>query len=685
MQATAFNQNLASKEIGDAVAQLHLEHIKVLEAHTDLCHRHDHLMEHIARQQESLERNGTAADRTPAQVTHWHIPVRSFWLCSNPDCATSPRQWNELHKVVEDAMHQKLSSHVSSDAGIHRQLAEARSNSECTKAEHNASSSSYEAAQISALLRKWDPAQQTKAATAERNALVSRIAALEIQVQSHESLESEHEDLLSKYSRLDSEHGLLLADNQQLSIDHSQLTHDHQLLSTQHLKLGEEHQRAVLEQQKKQEELAGAQEQLGALSGQLKSLQQAYGTDLHKLQNEILFLEDRAQSKLFEIKAAEQLQRQLQAQLQQQSDDHLKVVADLRMRLQQASSEKQSLHAKLADVTDKSCGLQLQHADLAGRLQCSQDFTSDLQSSLSRAQHELTQCHQQLSGSHAQCSDLKSELAQSQESDASVQSELAELQADLRRLHDLAASKRISSESLFCIFAEPVSTLDSSSTSVATSKIAADGTTTSNTSSGVGTVDETCTQQLPARADITGIISDDHAWGEKVSAQGDLLYLVMPEAAKPCAAALSDLWRLKQAVCIWGHAILTLLPAHMLLLTNCRCSGAARSLHCQYPASASLFSVLMPGAVCEVLCNSATDCIQAVYSSKADVVVLTSQPKPAATKFDVEEEKSFDEDGTDIPIEVVSEDKRASSIQKQLLTHPNLTLAAALGRLHLSK
>lgn len=318
--------------------------------------------------------------------------------------------------------------------------------------------------QLHGLLQELVQVQQ------ERTAMLSTLAALEAQVQSHEGLEAEYENLLSANGRTCSEHELLQADHQELTREHAVLAHSFQQVNEQCKELQEEVQQLLARQ--RQHDLA--QEQHSVTLAELDNTHQAYSADLHRLQEEVLRLEDTLHTANLEhtnSKAA--FEEQLRQAGKQQSAQYSKYVANLQ-ELEEVGAQRHSLEVELEKADHRDRELQAQSAHLQRRLQHSQDWASNLQRSLDEALKQLGATEIMLEVSDSRCSMLERQLAHSRESHSDVQSELAALQADLKKLHDLAAGNRLTAQDLHQMFAKPVSSEDTTSHSLPPPNLASD-------------------------------------------------------------------------------------------------------------------------------------------------------------------------------------------------------------------
>lgn len=440
MPATSFQQHLATKEVEDALAKLHVEHIKLNDTHDSLRQEHSLTLAHISKLKAEKDSAVTQCAAAWAQVQGLKKAQDSCLelalQSSQHDIEQLQSQRSKLQARLEELTKQKLSSET------------ALTNADKELGELMAAYASEEARLHRGFSRMHDV----------------QLGLIE-DVENHEVLEAEHENLLSKHGRLNSEHELLLVDHQQLTADHGELSHELQKLSTHNAELEQERQRVTGQHRQKQYELAVAQEQQRIMLIQIENRKQAYGNDLHRLQDEVLSLEDSLQASKQEymsLKAdsQKQLQQQLQAQLQEQMG-------------QQSSASRMATSA------------------LVSKLERSDKNASDLQMHLSQAEDDLSQCQQQLRASETCCSELEYQLAQSRDSESAVQSELVQLQADLKKLHGLAAGNHLSQTDLFQIFAEPGLSGDSD-------RLDASSTADSTSSSATSDAGNTAADYLPA-------------------------------------------------------------------------------------------------------------------------------------------------------------------------------------------
>lgn len=293
----------------------------------------------------------------------------------------------------------------------------------------------------------------------ERTALLSELDALRAQAQSHEVLEVEYEHLLRANDTVCSEREQLQADHQELTTEHAALAHSFQQVSNQRKELEQECQQLSA----RQHEHEHAQEQHRASLAEHKDARQAYSTDLHRLQVEVLVLEDTLHgTKLEHERSKDKLQQQLRQALKQQSEQNSKYEANLQ-ELEKAQAKRQSVELELAGAALKSCDLELVNDSLLHRLQQSQDRNASLQHNLDDASKKLGYDDYMLQVSDSRCAELERQLNQSRECQFDAQSELAELQADLKKLHDLAAGNRLTGEDLHNMFAKPITSEDTTS------------------------------------------------------------------------------------------------------------------------------------------------------------------------------------------------------------------------------
>ncbi|KAL3145158.1 hypothetical protein ABBQ38_001759 [Trebouxia sp. C0009 RCD-2024] len=460
--------------------------------------------------------------------------------------------------------------------------------------------------QLHGLLQELVQVQQ------ERTAMLSTLAALEAQVQSHEGLEAEYENLLSANGRTCSEHELLQADHQELTREHAVLAHSFQQVNEQCKELQEEVQQLLARQ--RQHDLA--QEQHSVTLAELDNTHQAYSADLHRLQEEVLRLEDTLHTANLEhtnSKAA--FEEQLRQAGKQQSAQYSKYVANLQ-ELEEVGAQRHSLEVELEKADHRDRELQAQSAHLQRRLQHSQDWASNLQRSLDEALKQLGATEIMLEVSDSRCSMLERQLAHSRESHSDVQSELAALQADLKKLHDLAAGNRLTAQDLHQMFAKPVSSEDTTSHSLPPPNLASDSAITAAAAAADGSHHVGRNGADQPSADEPGLCSDPPA--ESMTRPIHATSYAEPgPTGTPEAVAAAPQWTVSTAATSHGQVAIG-------------CSGAADD-------------------------------------SKG---VTGTELKS--------EESGSDAESVDIPIEDKTWDQKAAYLQEQLAAHPDLKHTSAL-------
>ncbi|KAL3145277.1 hypothetical protein ABBQ32_001015 [Trebouxia sp. C0010 RCD-2024] len=446
----------------------------------------------------------------------------------------------------------------------------------------------------------------------QRTAMLSALEALEAEVQSHESLEAEHENLLSANGRTHGEHELLQVEHQELSREHAVLAHSFQQVKKQCKELEEEVQQLLARQ--RQHDLA--QEQHSVTLAELGNTHQAYSADLHRLQEEVLGLEDTLHTaELLHKSSKAALEEQLRQAGKQQSEQYSKYVSNLQ-ELEEFGAQRHSLEVELDEADHRHRELQTQSAHLQRRLQHSQDGALNLQRSLDEAMKQLCVSEVIIKVSDSRCSMLERQLAHSRGSHADVQSELAVLQADLKKLHDLAAGNRLTAEDLHQMFAKPVSFEDTTSHSLPASDVASASASTAAATAADGGDHVGGKGADQPSADEPGLCSDPPAEGETRPTHATS-YAEPGPASTPEATAAALGWTVST-------------PA-----TN----------HGQFGKGSSA---------------AADD------SSGATGTELKG------------EESGSDGEGVDIPIENNTWDQKAAYLQEQLAAHPDLKLTSAL-------
>ena len=462
---TSFQQLLETKEVEDALAKLHVEHVKLNGAHKSLRQEYSLTLAHLSQlkteSDSAVNRCAAAYAKALELEEARYSRLQTVLQSSKHDIAQLQSQRSESQSRLEELTEQKLSSETAL-ADAHEELRKLKVQYASVKASHDDLDSSLviiSAIKDGALRREQDLLKAMNRLEAEHDAQLSHVADLKTQMQSHETLEAEYENLLSKHGRLNSEHELLFVDHQQLNADHGELSHEHQTLSTHNAELELENQRVLGQHRQKQYELTVAKEQQRMMFIQLESTKQAYGNDVHRLQDEVLSLED-------------SLQASKQQHMRMQNDNHKQLQQQAQL---QAQMEQQSEDSHKATST---LGRKLQHSD---------EKASDLQMHLSQAEDDLSQCQHQLRVSETRSSELHCQLAQSKETESAVQSDLLELQADLKKLHELASGNHLSAQDLFQMFAEPGDVADTNKRGPpSTADTASAGASSGAASSGTG-------------------------------------------------------------------------------------------------------------------------------------------------------------------------------------------------------
>lgn len=285
----------------------------------------------------------------------------------------------------------------------------------------------------------------------EHSRTLARLRSLESAFESAEAQRSaavaQLEELRSQLSGME----LLQSDHQDLKDEHTALTHKYEQVTHQH---EQRWLKVSALQGQLQLQLSEAKEVRGQSLAELEDLKQKYGTDLHRLQDEVLSLEDQLDSVSADLELKTGQEKHLQQQLTQfeeQHDEAIDQLSDCNSKLEAGLQEQQAASWRY----DK---LVTENVELQQKLGLSEDGALTLQQECINC---ITHALDKLKASELQCSELKQDLVQSRASSSDAQSQLATLQADLKKLHDLTAGGRLTAENLFHMFAKPVSSEDS--------------------------------------------------------------------------------------------------------------------------------------------------------------------------------------------------------------------------------
>lgn len=289
--------------------------------------------------------------------------------------------------------------------------------------------------------------------------MVARLYNLESRFESAERQRTtplaELDDLRSRCSDLE----LLESQHQGVSHEHTELTHKYEQVTDHEQRLQQQHQKMVAQQDQQQLELSEAEELQRETLAELEHIKQVYVTDVHRLQDEVLSLEDQlSAAKLDFDNSKDHHDKQLQQQSREALEHHNKAVQQIS---EYNSKHEAGLQEQLNRQEAKRDELVSEIKRLRQVLDCSVDNVSDLQQRLIDCSSNLTRCQDWLEASELRCSELEQALTQSRASQCDALSQLATLQADLKILHDLTAGSRLTAEDLFHLFAKPVSSEDS--------------------------------------------------------------------------------------------------------------------------------------------------------------------------------------------------------------------------------
>ena len=292
----------------------------------------------------------------------------------------------------------------------------------------------------------------------------------------HQELNNEHAELTHKYEQvtdieqqleqqcqtlIDQQHQHQLEPSeveelhQELTNEHAELTLRCEQVTNHEQRLEQQCQTLIAQQHQHQLELSEVEELHRDTLAGLEHTRQRYATDVHGLQDEVLSLEDQLHATKLDLKhSMDAHEKQLQQQSREAFEHHNKAVKQLS---EYNSKYEAGLQQQLKRQEAKTNELVTEMKELRQFLERSEDNKSDLRQRLLDCTSNLTCYRDKLEASELQCSRLEQELVQSRASQCESQSQLATLQADLKKLHDLTDSGRLTADDLFLMFAKPVS------------------------------------------------------------------------------------------------------------------------------------------------------------------------------------------------------------------------------------
>ena len=251
---------------------------------------------------------------------------------------------------------------------------------------------------------------------------------------------------------------LLYIKHQKLSNEHTELTHKYEQVTDHEQRLEQQSQKLIAQQEQHQFELSEAEELQRQTLAELEHTKQTCETDVHRLQDEVLSLEDQLHTTKLDFKnGKDAYDKQVQQQCRLALEHHNKAIEQLS---QLNSRYEAGLQEQLKRQEAKRDELMTDITELRQSLELSEGDRLDLQQKFSDCTSNLTRCQDRLEASELWCSQLEQELVQSRASQCDAQSQLATLQADLKKLHDLTAGGCLTAEDLFHMFSKPVSSED---------------------------------------------------------------------------------------------------------------------------------------------------------------------------------------------------------------------------------
>ena len=364
----------------------------------------------------------------------------------------------------------------------------------------------------------------------EHSRIVARLHNLESRFESAERQRSvpleELNDLRSRCSDME----LLASKHRELNNEHKELSHKYQQVTDHEQHLEQQCQKMEAQQDQQQLELSEAEELQRQTLAELENIKQIHVTDVHRLQDEVLSLEDQLSTAKLDInKSKDDHDKQLQQQSREALEHHYQAVQQLS---EHNSKYEADLQQQLKRQQAKWGELVTEITELRQFLERSEDDKLDLRQSLVDCTSNLTHCQNRLEASELRCSELEQELVQSRAFQSDALFQLATLQADLKKLHELTAGSRLTAEDLFHMFAKPVTSEDSGHSLEESSAPCATA----------GTAAATAASDSSDQAPRDGVypLSDppqETSYSDTALASGAMLGSNTPEAAAAAAAA----------------------------------------------------------------------------------------------------------------------------------------------------
>ena len=318
--------------------------------------------------------------------------------------------------------------------------------------------------------------RQRTAPLAELDDLRSRCSDLELLENKHQELNNDHIELTHKHEQVigheqhleqmcqtlrtqQHQHQLELSEieelHQELNNEHAELSHKYEQVTDHEQRLDQMCGTLIAQQRQHQLELSKMEELHRQALAELEHTKQSYVTDVHRLQDEVLSLEDQLHAAKLDLKhSINAHKKQLQQQSREALEHHNKAVKQLS---EYNSKYEAGLQQQLKRQEAKRDELVTEMTELRQFLESSEDNKSHLRQRLMDCTSKLTLYRDKLEASELQCSELEQELVQSRASQSDSQSQLAMLQADLKKLHNLTAGGCLTADDLFLMFANPVS------------------------------------------------------------------------------------------------------------------------------------------------------------------------------------------------------------------------------------
>lgn len=243
----------------------------------------------------------------------------------------------------------------------------------------------------------------------------------------------------------------LQSDHQELKDEHTALADNHEQISEQY---GQQWHQGLALQDERRLQLKEAEEVRAQNLAEQEDLREKFGTDLDRLQAEVLSLQDRLDIVTAQLERKAEQEKHFQQQFGRCLEHNDKAntrLSECNIRLEARLQEQQAAKEQL--VTG--------NVELQQKLVLSEDNAMTWQQGHTDCSSNLTRALDRLEASELRCSELEQDLVQSRASSSDAQSQLATLQADLKKLHDLTAGGRLTAENLFHMFAKPVSSENS--------------------------------------------------------------------------------------------------------------------------------------------------------------------------------------------------------------------------------